>query len=174
MSEENKMTSTKSKEPTYRYRLATEAVAPAILDVLLEVAPEIPVDTHDGRKEFLAAQIHRDCFYRGVWIALDHNNQIVGFLMAEPQKQEIKLPYGGVRKRHREHHIFRKLMDKAKAMAKIGSVPLTAVVNHANKSDMASRLLKLGFMKVGAGHWPNEDTFRWQPGPTDVQGGGLP
>jgi hypothetical protein len=139
------------------------------LDVLLEVAPEIPVDTHDGRKEFLAAQIHRDCFYRGVWITLDHNNQIVGFLMAEPQKQEIKLPYGGVRKRHREHHIFRKLMDKAKTMATIGGVPLTAVVLHKNTSNMVDVLQKLGFTKVTPSNGVNNgDNFRWSPEPGDV------
>jgi hypothetical protein len=41
--------------PTYRYRLATTDDALAILSVLEEVAPEIPVKTHGERQELLAA-----------------------------------------------------------------------------------------------------------------------
>ena len=158
------MTAHTTKTPTYR--LATKADVPAILDLLLEVAPEIPVDTRGERKEILSKQIHTDCYYRCVWIALDRDNQIVGFLMAEPQKQEIKLPYGGVRKGHREHDIFRKLMDRAKAMAKIRGLPLTAVVLHANASKMVVdiALQKLGFAKTVADKSRSDgDTFRWQP-----------
>jgi Acetyltransferase (GNAT) domain len=131
------------------------------LDLLLEVAPEIPVDLHGERKELLSQQIHADCVYRGVWIALDGNKQIVGFLLAERQQQEIKLPYGGVTNGHREHHIFRKLIDNAKAMAKAAGVPLTAVVLHKNTSQMVNVLRKLGFAKVSS--LPDRDNLRWQP-----------
>jgi ribosomal protein S18 acetylase RimI-like enzyme len=161
----------------YQYRLATSEDASAVLAVLVEVAPEIPVETHDGRQELLLQQIKIACVYDSAWIALDRNNQIVGFLMAEPQRREIKLPYGGVRKGHREHDIFRKLMDKAKAMSKASGFPLTATVLHANaaKEGVDVALQKLGFAKVAPldGVKNDGDNFRWSPAPSDTQGGTL-
>ncbi|HEY8098118.1 MAG TPA: hypothetical protein VIE65_18820 [Methylobacter sp.] len=144
----------------YRYRLATTDDALAILSVLEEVAPEIPVETHDGRPERLLQTIKRTTSVYGVtWIALDRENRVVGFLLAESKGDRFDLPYGGVREGHRKHHIFPDLV--AKMMVR--GVPLTATVKHANKSDMASRLLRLGFTKAGPGYWPDEDAFRWQP-----------
>ena len=63
--------------------------APPIFDVLEEVAPEIPVrlDTPE-QKELLFERVQTTCASREVWIALDRDKQIVGFLMAEPDKKE--------------------------------------------------------------------------------------
>jgi hypothetical protein len=108
-------------------------------------------------------------FYQRLCIAeLHRDNQIVGFLMAEPLGRELDLSYGGVRVNHRRQHIFPKLVKKM--MAK--RVPLTATVTHLNKSGTVDRLLKLGFTKVES-LVDGQDNFRWQPGPTDIQGGGL-
>jgi ribosomal protein S18 acetylase RimI-like enzyme len=159
--------------PIYGYRLAKRGDAAEIFDVLegvARVAPEIPMrlDTSD-RKEFLFKRIRLACVYRTVFIAeLHRDNQIVGFLMAEPLGRELDLSYGGVRADHRGQHIFPKLVKKM--MAK--GVPLTATVKHLNKSGTVDRLLKLGFTKVES-LVDGQDNFRWQPGPTDIQGGGL-
>ena len=123
----------------YRYRLATTDDASAIFAVLEEVAPEIPV----------RLDTQRTCIQEGIgsgnaWIALDRDNQVVGFLMAEPDREALELSYGGVRTSHREHHIFPTLVKKM--MAK--GVPLTATVMHSNESNTVNRLLKLDFTKV--------------------------
>jgi len=142
--------------PIYGYRLAKRADAAEIFDVLEGVAPEIPMrlDTSD-RKELLFKRIRLACVYRTVCIA-------------ELHRDELDLSYGGVRAGHRGQHIFPKLVKKM--MAK--GVPLTATVKHLNKSGAVDRLLKLGFTKVES-LVDGQDNFRWQPGPTDIQGGGL-
>src|SRR5271169_7093617 len=69
-------------------------------------------------------------YSREVWIALDRDKQIVGFLMAEPDKKErsyrdnqaLELSYGGVKKSQRGNDIFPDLVAKMKAKG----VPLTA------------------------------------------------
>jgi hypothetical protein len=151
----------------YQYRLATSDDVSKVFDLLVEVAPEIPLHVHIPENKDAALNcVERCCASGETWIALDRDNQIVGFLLAEPdllqrfhrENQALELPYGGVREGHRGHHIFPDLV--ATIMAK--RFPLTATVKHANKSDMASRLTKRGFTKVGPGLWPNEDIFRWQ------------
>jgi hypothetical protein len=125
----------------------------------VEVAPEIPVRVDTcHRKRLLFKRIHIACFYRSVWIARDSDNQAVGFLMAESDGRRLDLSYGGVRPgHHRGKHIFPKLMKRAKAKG----VPLTATVMHSNKSDMLSRLLKVGFTKEESRN--DRDILRWQP-----------
>jgi hypothetical protein len=144
---------------TYQYRLAIASDVSAIFAVLKEVAPEIPVFLNNPeRQRKIFEQIYRCIDFGEVWIALDRDNQVVGFLLAEPYRverfpkgnQEIELPYGGVRPGpHRGKHIFPTLVKKV--MSK--GVPLTATVLHSNKSNMLSRLLKLGFTKEAARLW---------------------
>jgi hypothetical protein len=155
---------------TYQYRLAIPSDVSAIFAVLKEVAPEIPVLLNNSKRQMeIFKQIYR-CIDSGeVWIALDRDNQVVGFLLAEPYRverfpkgnQEIELLYGGVRPGpHRGKHIFPTLVKKV--MAK--RVPLTATVMHANDSHMLSRLLKLGFTKEEAPcPRDHEDFLRRQP-----------
>jgi hypothetical protein len=144
----------------YRYRLATTDDASAIFAVLQEVAPEIPVrlDTLE-RKDLLFNRIQEGIGSGNVWIALDRDNQVVGFLLAEEPREALELTYGGVRTSHRGHHIFPTLVKKM--MAK--GVPLTATVMHSNESNMVNRLLKLDFKKVSP--WPKNDRdfLRRQP-----------
>jgi hypothetical protein len=90
---------------TYRYRLATIDDAPEVFDLLEKVAPEIPLllDTSE-RQMAIFEQIHRCIGFCKVWIALDRDKQIVGFLLAEPDRAwrpggvnlALELPYGGV------------------------------------------------------------------------------
>jgi hypothetical protein len=71
------------------YRLATAPDAPGIFAVLEEVAPKIPVRL-DGqqRKELLFARIQGCCCPGESWVAVGCDEQIVGFLLAEPDKLE--------------------------------------------------------------------------------------
>ena len=79
-------------------------------------------------------RIKRTFVYGVTWIALDRENRVVGFLLAESKGDRFDLPYGGVRKCHRGHNIFPDLVEKVKEIGR----PLTATVKHANKSDIAS------------------------------------
>jgi hypothetical protein len=100
---------------TYRYRLATSDDVSAIFAVLKEIAPEIPLRLDNSERQMLVfEQIHR-CIGSGeVWIALDRDNQVVGFLLAEPDKlerffhenQALELSYGGVRPGHTGESTF--------------------------------------------------------------------
>jgi hypothetical protein len=144
----------------YRYRLATTDDASAIFAVLGEVAPEIPVclDTPE-RKDLLFNRIQEGIGSGNVWIA-DRDNQVVGFLLAEPDREALELTYGGVRTSHRGNDIFPTLVKEM--MAK--GVPLRATVLHSNKSDMVNRLLMLDFTKDST-PWleTDRDRLRWQP-----------
>jgi len=142
----------------HSYRLATTKEASAIFDVLEVVAPEIPVrlDTPD-RKALLFERIQAGIDSNYVWIALDCNNQVVGFLLAEPGSNALDLSYGGVRTSHRGQHIFPDLLKKMKAKG----VPLTATVMHSNMSNMLNRLSKLDFDVFLSLN--DRDFLRWQP-----------
>jgi hypothetical protein len=69
----------------------------------------------------------------------------------------LTLPYGGVLESHRERGIFSGLLSEAKA----SKTPLQIDVSHANKSGMAARLLKKGFVKKSL--VANQDYFVWTP-----------
>ena len=134
--------------------------------MLEEVAPEIPVhlDTPE-QKELFFERVQTTCASREVWIALDRDKQIVGFLMAEPDKKErsfrdnqaLELSYGGVKKSHRGNDIFPDLVAKMKAKG----VPLTATVLKQNELAMVNGLLELDFSKVDSRY--DRDFLRWQP-----------
>ena len=91
---------------TYRYQRATPRDVPAIFAVLKEIAPEIPVLLDNSiRQKLMFERIHNCSIgYGEAWIAFDRDNQIVGFLLAEPdqlerffnENQALELSYGGV------------------------------------------------------------------------------
>ena len=69
------------------YRSARLDDAADILAVLIELAPEIPVQVEPlAREEALYALI-RNCSRSGEsWMAVDETGRIVGFLLAEPNQ----------------------------------------------------------------------------------------
>ena len=151
-----------------RYRHATTNDVMAIFAVLEQVAAEIPLRLDgDERKERMLAQVRRCCDLGDSWVALEHDHEIVGFLLAEPDEWErrgaygdtqvLNLPYAGVIESHRGRRIFPALARQM--MAK--GVALTATVKRANKRHMLSGLLKLGFTK--ADFTDDQDDLRWQP-----------
>lgn len=153
------------------YRLAQTQDASGILSVLEEIAGDIPLrlDALDGKDRItnISQKINEWCNTNESWVAVTHSNQVVGFLLIEPDNTGLYIQYAGVSKLHQGQQIFPKLIRMV--MAK--KMPLTAVVKHANKSSMSCRLTKLGFTMVSFSDSynaediaaNNEDKFRWYP-----------
>src|SRR5439155_206499 len=69
------------------YRQAKLDEAADILAVLIEVAPEIPVQTEPLEREEALYALIRNCARSGEsWVAIDETGRIVGFLLAEPDQ----------------------------------------------------------------------------------------
>jgi ribosomal protein S18 acetylase RimI-like enzyme len=152
------MTSHKTKPPTYRYRLATIDDASAVFNLLEEVAPEIPIPDFPKKKHLLDGRVKKGCTACDVWIALDRDDLIVGFLMAEPFGDGLDLSYGGVKKCHRRNGILSDLVAKMKER----EVPLRASVALANEK-MPDYLQKHGFAIEC--NLETETMFLWEPEP---------
>jgi ribosomal protein S18 acetylase RimI-like enzyme len=151
------------------YRLAQADDASSIFSILEEVANEIPLnlDSHHekDRKKLVSDKVEKWCRANESWVGVTQSHQVVGFLLVEPDEMEriqhensaLHISYAGVTKNYRRQGILPELVRNL--MAK--KVHLTAVVNHANKSNMSCRLIKLGFTKVASR--PCEDAFQWYP-----------
>ena len=130
------------------YRPARLDEAADILAVLIEVAPEIPVQVEPLEREEALYALIRNCARSGEsWVAVDDTGRIAGFLLAEPDQvrrhyaehEILELRYGGVVKSHRRRGIFTGLIEKVLARM----VPVTATISPANQSG-AARLDRAG------------------------------
>jgi GNAT superfamily N-acetyltransferase len=155
---------------TVIYRQAALGDAREILDLLLALAPEMPlqVDTLE-REEALYALI-RNCARSGEsWVALAESGRIVGLVLAEPAQhgrhyaegELIELRHAGVAVDHRGRRIFSELL--ARVLGRMQ--PVVTSVNPLNRAAMAVRLVKRGFRPTGAAG--GETRFRWDPGTSD-------
>lgn len=135
---------------------------------LAEVAPEVPLLMDTNERQQAVAAIVNACIGSGEsWVAIDDGGQIVGFLLAEPNKIErflgdndaIHLAYIGVAKSHRGRGIFRALIRHAMDRC----APLTAVVKMGNQSGMAKRLLGMNFHCTATNLERQESAFMWRP-----------
>ena len=149
------------------YRPAVIDEAADILAVLIEVAPEIPVQVEPLEREEALYALIRNCARSGEsWVAIDEAGRIVGFLLAEPDQvrrhyaehEILELRHGGVVKGHRRQGLFTELIGKVLARL----VPVTATVSPANQSDAARLLEKLGFHSVASPG--GEQRLRCDPG----------
>ena len=149
------------------YRQAKLDEAADILAVLIEVAPEIPVQTEPLEREEALYALIRNCARSGEsWVAIDETGRIVGFLLAEPDQARrhygeheiLELRYAGVVKTHRRRGIFTGLVERVLARL----VPVVATVSPANQLGAASLLERLGFHNIGSPG--GEQRFRWTPG----------
>jgi GNAT superfamily N-acetyltransferase len=149
------------------YRPATLDDAAEIHALLLRLAPEIPalVDTLE-REEALYALI-RNCGRSGEsWVALNEQERIIGFVLVDPDLLErhyaeyeiLELRYAGVAPEHRGQGVFATLI--AKVLARM--LPVTVTVPSHNRSNMATRLERLGFRQAGS--IGGEHQLRWDPG----------
>jgi GNAT superfamily N-acetyltransferase len=156
------------------YRPATLDEATDILAVLIEIAPEIPVQVEPLEREEALYALIRNCARSGEsWVALDETGCIIGFLLAEPNQARrhyaeheiIELRYGGVVKAHRRQGIFTELLKRVLDRL----VPLKATISPANQSGAADLLQKLGFQIVASPG--GEQRLRWDPGANRRQPG---
>ena len=149
------------------YRPARLDEAADLLAVLIEVAPEIPVQVEPlAREEALYALI-RNCARSGEsWVAVDETDRIVGFVLAEPDQTRrhyaeheiLELRYAGVVKTHRHRGIFTALVTQLLDRL----VPVIATVSPANQSGAARLLEGLGFQNIASPG--GEQRLRWGPG----------
>lgn len=149
------------------YRQATLDDARDILAVLIEVAPEIPVETEPLEREEALYALIRNCARSGEsWVALNESGDMVGFLLAEPNQARrhyaeheiIDLHHGGVVKTHRRQGIFTKLVESVLARM----VPIMVTISPANRSGATDMLRRRGFHLTGSPG--GEQRFRWDPG----------
>ena len=149
------------------YRQAGLDDAADILKVLIEVAPEIPVQTEPLEQEEALYALIRNCARSGEsWVAVDGANRIVGFCLAQPDQTRrhyaeheiIEVHYGGVVKTHRRRGIFSRLVERVLARM----VPVTVTISPTNRSGAAEALQNHGFHLVGSPG--GEQRFRWDPG----------
>jgi GNAT superfamily N-acetyltransferase len=149
------------------YRQATIDDAPEIHALLLRLAPEIPllVDTLE-REEALYALI-RNCGRVGEsWVALDAQEQIIGFALIDPEVLErhyaeheiLDLRYAGVAPEHRGQGVFHTLISRVQSRL----VPITTIVPPHNRFDAVARLEKFGFRHTASPG--GERVYRWDPG----------
>ena len=149
------------------YRPARLDEAADILAILIELAPEIPVQIEPLEREEALYALIRNCARSGEsWVAFDDANGIVGFLLAQPDQTRrhyaeheiLELRYGGVVKTHRRRGIFTGLVERVLARM----VPVAATVSPANQSGTVRLLVKLGFENIGSPG--GEQRLRWNPG----------
>jgi GNAT superfamily N-acetyltransferase len=149
------------------YRQARLEEAGDILAVLIEVAPEIPVETEPLEREEALYALIRNCARSGEsWVAIDESGRIVGFLLAEPNQARrhyaeheiIELHHAGVARMYRGQRIFTTLVQRVLERM----VPVTTTVSPANRSGAADVLQKHGFRPSGSPG--GEKRFRWDPG----------
>jgi hypothetical protein len=117
------------------YRLAILDDETNILDVLEEVAQEIPVKLDDPESQDKIKRVIRERHQSGKsWVAVDVDHGVVGFVLARPYiESTIYIDYVGVRTDSRRRGIFSTFMEKLKA----NGVPLRASVLNGNLSSMS-------------------------------------
>jgi len=149
------------------YRPARLDEAAAILAVLIEIAPELPVQVEPLEREEALYALIRSCARSGEsWVAVDDTGRIVGFLLAEPDQvrrhyaehEILELRHGGVLKSQRHRGVFTALIERVLARM----VPVTATISPANQSGAARLLETHGFCNVSSPG--GEQRFRWDPG----------
>jgi hypothetical protein len=164
------MSKASKTDDKFEYRVANSSDETDILEILEEVAPEIPLSLDTPEKQDVIKVIITECCASGEsWVATDAHGAVVGFALARPDHSErffqendaLYLPYIGVNKDKRKRGIFGNLLEKLKAKG----VPLTARVKHTNQSGMAGRLVKRGFTKMKSN--PNEVRLKWEFNPSE-------
>ena len=141
--------------------------AAEINDLLLRIAPEIPLQADTLEREEALYLVVRACARSGEsWVACDADGRIVGFALAELAQQArhyaeheiVELHYAGVSPDHRRQGIFLRLMEKIFARL----LPVTTTVPALNRSEMVARLARVGFGETGSAG--GGVRLRWDPG----------
>ena len=148
-------------------RQAVLADAAEIHELLLALAPEIPLQADTLEREEALYALIRNCARSGEsWVACDDCGRIVGFLLADltqlgrhyAEHEVVELRYAGVVPAHRGRGIFTRLVETVLGRL----LPVTAAIPALNRSAAAACLERLGF-REGAGPG-GERRFRREPG----------
>jgi len=143
-------------------RIAKEVDIEPIFKLLEEIAPEVPLSIkNDEARKLLLGKVSTSCESQKSLVATDNSGLIIGFILVMQDMAEefllrtlFELPYIAVAKDWRGNKISSAMIEKVKNYG----MPLSAVVKHGNKSDMAGRFVKWGFKKSPR---VNEDLFSW-------------
>jgi ribosomal protein S18 acetylase RimI-like enzyme len=161
------MIETSKTAQTFECRVASRDDETNVWDVLVEVAPNIPVPLDDPEAQGIVQNLIRRCIDAGnTWIAVDSNGVVVGFILAQPDVYErfqkengaFHLPYVGVSKKWQKRGVFTSLLENLTSQG----VSLTAKVLHSNKSNMTANLEKAGFAKDDKPD-SKQSHLRWDP-----------
>ena len=152
--------SQKSEEIEYRQAGGDDETD--ILDVLEEVAPEIPLRLDGEERQEKIKIVIRQCQASGKsLVAVTGEGEVVGVVLARPDaddgKAAIFINYIGVTRDARRRGIFAAMMEKMNAKG----VPLLADVLQGNQSGMADRLKEIGYEAVKSN--TKQTRFRWTP-----------
>ena len=148
------------------YRQAGLDDAAEIHDLLLRLAPEIPLLVDTLEREEALYVLCRTCARSGeTWVACDADGRIVGFALAElsghgrhyAEHEVIDLRHIGVAPDHRANGVFGELI----ARLQIRMLPIRATVSPQNRNGIAVEFENRGFRASEAEHG-----LRWQPGST--------
>ncbi|MGE0260509.1 MAG: hypothetical protein AB7H71_02595 [Alphaproteobacteria bacterium] len=149
------------------YRAARLDDAGEIHELLLRLAPEIPllVDTLE-REEALYALV-RNCARSGEsWVACDQTGRIVGAALVEPNQlgrhyaehEVLDLRHAAVAPEHRESGVLGTLIGKVTARLQ----PVAVRIAGRNRTGLAACLRELGFRATDSAG--GEQVWRWEPG----------
>ena len=141
--------------------------AAEILNLLLALAPEIPLLVDSLEREEALYALVRTCARSGEsWVAAEAGGRIVGFVLVEPNQlgrhyaehEVLELRYAGVAAERRNQGIFAALI--APVLARM--LPIAATISPENRSGMAQILARLGFRPAGSAG--GEQRLRREPG----------
>lgn len=129
-----------AKTEAITYRVAVAGDKAGILKVFAEVAPEVPTAVRSETERLI-----KDLIATGEsFVAIDANDEIVGYALASRYNNTISLTYLGVSKTARNQHISTALVSKLKE----GGAPIVTDVRPDNKSSMVARFERFGFCKI--------------------------
>lgn len=130
--------STTTGNVTYRVAIPGDEVG--ILLVFAEVAPEVPTRVYPDT----LARIEGSVATGLSWVAVDADDNVVGYALAYSHDNTIYLDYLGVSRTARGQRISRVLVSKLKE----GGAPIVADVRPDNKSSMVERFARFGFVEI--------------------------
>lgn len=149
------------------YRQATLDDSGEIHDLLLRLAPELPVLADTLEREEKLYALTRTCARSGEsWVAVGADGRIVGFALLElaehgrhyAEHEILELHYAGVAPEHRKHGVFAGLVGHIQGRM----LPITASINRQNRANAVRQFGKHGFRDSGTAG--GELEMRWQPG----------
>ena len=151
-----------SEAPHFSVRKAVTNDHSFILEILQEVAAEIPVKLDSSEAIDAIKNIIVECCDSGdSLVACDQDENVIGFILAKPDIHEfdraLSMRYMGISNASRGKGVMSTLVDTMKSEG----VPLTADVLTGNKSAMSDRLLHAGFLETCANE--KQRQFRWAP-----------